>query len=112
VIETNSPTDCEQTTGCQELSRSLRSVASSLCGQLLLDEGVPNDALGNERFMLGKNRMNPAEILILLKEMTEALRRSARVVADADPPEHTGNQGQDNRQRDGAEEIRRGEAAD
>ena len=56
--------------------------------------------------------MNPAEILFLLNEMTEALRRSARVVADADPPEHTGNQGQDNRQRDGAEEIRRGEAAD
>jgi hypothetical protein len=43
--------------------------------------------------MLGKNRMDPAETLILLAEMTEALRRCARVVADADAPEDTSDKG-------------------
>jgi hypothetical protein len=38
VIETDSPTDREQTTECHELSRSVRSVAISPFGQLLLDE--------------------------------------------------------------------------
>ena len=38
VIETDSPTDREQTTGCHELSKSVRSVARAYCGQLLPDE--------------------------------------------------------------------------
>ena len=44
--------------------------------------------------------------LTLLMEVAEVLRRSARVVADADAPERPGNQGQGNGERDGAKQIR------
>ena len=43
--------------------------------------------------------------LTLLMEVAEVLRRSARVVADADAPERPGNQGQGNGERHG--EVRR-----
>ena len=38
-----------------------------------------------------KDRIEPAETLILLAGVTEALRRRARVVADADLPEGASN---------------------
>jgi hypothetical protein len=52
---------------------------------------VLHDVMGTTGAWSEKDRLDPAETLILLTKVTEALRRRARVVADTDLPEGAGD---------------------
>jgi hypothetical protein len=55
-------------------------------GQRVLDDAMETIGAWSE-----KDRLDPAEPLIFLTKVTEALRRRARVVADTDLPEGASN---------------------